>query len=126
MPDDVGVVLTGICPHCKKWLVVRHRRNDNQPFVSCSGYPDCRFAANYDEQLQKIHSHISQLQQTIGELRRQLRSQQPRSHEPASRGRDDPLFKQLLFTCHPDKWGNNPIAEELTKLIVSLREKARA
>jgi len=35
------------CPECQEHLVLRYRKADNQPFFSCSAYPDCKGSMNW-------------------------------------------------------------------------------
>lgn len=46
-------VLTGECPRCGSELAARTRKRDGGRFVSCTGWPRCAFAADYNEALQE-------------------------------------------------------------------------
>lgn len=43
---SVGLVTTLQCPKCQRSLHIRWSRNG--PFVSCAGYPECDFTADYE------------------------------------------------------------------------------
>lgn len=36
------------------------------------------------------------------------------------------MYKKLIFLCHPDKHNNHPWAEEVTRWLLSEREKQKA
>lgn len=92
--------------------------NDGQPFLSCSGYPGCKFAEDWDP-------HVSRLADEVGELRRemeQLRAQVKRgsgSHPDISRA-----LRAIIAFAHPDRWPEAPkLAHEVTAQLNALRER---
>jgi DNA topoisomerase-1 len=59
---SVGLVTSLNCPKCQRPLAIRWSRNG--PFISCSGYPDCDFASDYERDEK---GQIRLLQDTVGE-----------------------------------------------------------
>lgn len=113
----IGYRISAECPVCDAPLLVRYRRADQQPFLGCSGYPGCTFVGNYDraftESLRTLTEENTALTQEI----RALKAVAPHGASLAA------ALKRLLFVCHPDRWNNNPVAEELTKEILAFRQQ---
>ena len=106
-----GVRLSGDCPRCGSELVVRRRRADEARFVSCSAYPECRWAGDYDGRLHELMAEID-------ELRRQ--------HRASPHVDLDRELRALIKIAHPDKWQTadaKRLGHELTVALVALRER---
>jgi hypothetical protein len=75
-----------------------------------------------DKALREANAKILMLQTMADSLHDRLRQQTP---EPV--GADQAwLVKELtrlLSVCHPDKWQNSPVAEELTKEVLKVRQR---
>ncbi len=104
--------LSGDCPLCRKHLVRRTRKVDGGAFLSCSGFPKCKFSESIDP-------HISSLSEEIRVLRIEVRTLQSR----ADRKYDvDKELKELIFFAHPDKWPNSQdLSHGITVRINALR-----
>lgn len=107
-----------MCSQCGAVLVLRHRKRDGEPFIACSGFPKCRFAADF-------HPVLARLSKRITELERELRSE--RERWPATPGRPsgdvDRMLKQLIRIAHPDMNDGHPVAEKLTKELNRMRSE---
>jgi ssDNA-binding Zn-finger/Zn-ribbon topoisomerase 1 len=60
--------LSGNCPRCGELLVRRTRKRDGNPFLSCSGFPDCKFAEGFDPQVNRLADEITKLRGRVAEL----------------------------------------------------------
>ena len=90
--------LSGQCPRCTSPLVRRTRRQDKQPFLSCSGFPVCKFAEDWDPQVTALGREIQTLRAEV-EVLRQMCQQKPKVD-------CDPQIKAALAYVHPDRWPN--------------------
>lgn len=132
------------CPWCHAPLVLKRRRVDGKPFLSCAAYPGCDFTEDYhpellhyvrpnDRTLAQLREDIRQLTAERDDLRWHLRLERqrtaPPSSPPASSAERQALVKDLtrmLTVCHPDRWGGeSAVAHELTKHLVSLRDRLK-
>lgn len=99
--------LSGDCPRCGQPLVRRTRRADGNAFLSCSGYPTCKFAEDFDP-------HVAALAEEVGKLR----ARSPASVDLARE------LRSIIAAAHPDRW---PAAAELAHAITArlnaLRDK---
>lgn len=121
----VAMRLSGDCPKCSKPLVRKTRRADGNGFLSCSGYPDCRFAEDLDPHLDDLATQIRELNARVDELQAQVRrqaQQPPRSQSGGGlRNQRGSLnlsreLRDLIAAAHPDRW---PGAPELAHLMAS-------
>jgi ssDNA-binding Zn-finger/Zn-ribbon topoisomerase 1 len=111
--------LSGACPKCRSPLVRRTRRSDGNPFLSCSGYPDCKFAEDYDPHLNELADQVRVLTARVDSLQAQLRSQgTARSSPDLSRE-----LRAVIAAAHPDRW---PTAPDLAHLVVAKLNALRA
>lgn len=101
--------LAGDCPRCGRPLVRRTRRADGNAFLSCSGYPECRFAEDFDPHLNALADQIRELTARVAELER------GRSRGGAAPGLSREL-RDIIAAAHPDRW---PAAAELAHLVTS-------
>jgi len=99
------------CPICGAPLAVKHTRQTGALFLGCTGYPNCRFAEDYDTALQSI-------------IASGLAHPPPRGVCP------DRLLVRLrgiVAQLHPDKFGgSDPAATEAIKLLLRLRDDVQA
>lgn len=106
---------------------LRHRKADGEPFLGCEYFPRCRFVADYDEILQGATQSLRRtidVQRThIDRMISKIAALQP-PESPSSPSDSLPL-KTVLALCHPDKWGDHPIATEMTKQLLALRDQRR-
>lgn len=103
-----AVRLASDCPRCRAPLVRRSRKADSKPFLSCSGYPACRFAEDWDPQIARLASVVEQLQQELNTVRAELQRR--------SRTDLDRKLREVVAFAHPDRW---PAAVELAHGITS-------
>ena len=99
------------CPICGASLAVKHTRQTGALFLGCTGYPNCRFAEDYDAALQSI-------------IASGLAHPPPRGICPdLLLGR----LKGMVAQLHPDKFGgSDPAATEAIKLLLQLRDDVQA
>jgi hypothetical protein len=114
--------LVAACPQCGAPLRVRYTRQAHQPFVGCSGYPRCTFAAEYDEALQELGQETEALRGALVQARRELalarlHRQPVPAQQHASLDRD---LKLLLALAHPDKWQGQPATVLAHEIAISL------
>ncbi len=100
--------LCGECPRCDAEIVVRTRRADGARFVSCSAYPSCRWAGDYDNALAELAARYEQ----------QAPRQRPRGDVDISRE-----LRRVIAAVHPDRHRDNPLATEIAKLLNELRDR---
>lgn len=55
------------CPDCGRYLA-RKRTKDGREFISCSGYPACKFAESLDPHLQRIAAELEDVTRDRDEL----------------------------------------------------------
>lgn len=79
--DKALFTVVGQCPLCSGTLVLRRRQRDQNPFLGCTNYPQCRFIADYDEAMAAVGMKASQdamvasLAEKVTDLEEQLRQQ---------------------------------------------------
>lgn len=102
--------LSGECPLCKSYVVTRHRRADGEKFLSCSAYPDCRWAGDYDEALHELADSFAK---KIVEVERR----------GGDRGRIADALRKVIALAHPDKFPEDARAQatEVTAALNALR-----
>lgn len=89
--------VVGQCPLCSGTLVLRRRQRDQNPFLGCTNYPDCRFIADYDEAMAAVGTKASQdamvaaLAEKVADLEEQLRQQR------RQRARLDAIEREVLL-----------------------------
>lgn len=118
-----AVRLSGDCPRCGEPLVRRTRRSDRQPFLSCSGYPACRFAEDWDSHISNLARDIQGLRDEVQGLRSELRS---KSSNGAGATTSDVsrALREIIAFAHPDRWPKAAeISTEIVKRLNALREK---
>jgi hypothetical protein len=94
-------------------------RRDHSPFIGCVGYPQCRYTAPYDEAIQQLAERLARHESGL-----LWRPHTP--HLPAdyvARSSVDRALRHLAAVAHPDRWQGHAVAEELTKLVLDLREQ---
>lgn len=108
-----AVRLAGDCPKCNAPIVVRKRRVDGERFISCTRYPNCKWAGDYDAVLNELDAAITRLEQ------------QARRGSSDARGVDVAReLKSITALAHPDRWpGALELAHEVTVRINALRDK---
>jgi ssDNA-binding Zn-finger/Zn-ribbon topoisomerase 1 len=106
--------LAGECPNCGKPLVRRNRRKDNQPFLSCSGYPNCKFAEDWDP-------HIQELKQLFDRRIAELENLRGTSNENDIKK----TIREIMVFAHPDRWPAawKELAHGVTARLSALRDK---
>jgi ssDNA-binding Zn-finger/Zn-ribbon topoisomerase 1 len=109
------VALTGTCPLCSRDLRVRRRRADNEPFVGCSGYPNCSYTTDYDVALEQLHDELEQLHDELERVR-------GHSSAPASVHRQ---LRDLVFRFHPDRAGAAVSTTEVVAALNDLLDQTR-
>jgi hypothetical protein len=117
--NPIGVRLSGECPKCGSDIVVRRRRVDGSRFVSCVGYPECRWAGDYDEALERIADQLTDLRDEV----KRLRAREPSAGPDLSRA-----LLGIIRLAHPDKWQGasaKQLAHEVTTRLNELREKLK-
>lgn len=121
------------CPWCQEPLVLKRRRADGKPFLSCSDYPQCDFTEDYHPEL--LHYARSN-DHTVAQLREALRQvtaerddlrrlQQAPPASSAERQMLGKMLTQLLTICHPDRWQDSPVATEITKHLIAVRDRLK-
>lgn len=109
----LGVTLTGTCPRCGEGdLLVRTRRVDGEPFLSCSRFPACRCALPYVDGLAEIRAEIETLRSEVSQLR-------AHGSVPPAAGPQDParLLREILVRFHPDKRGATVATLEVAQAV---------
>lgn len=92
--------LAGECPRCKSPLVRRTRRTDGNAFLSCSGYPACKFAEDWDPHVARLSEDVDALRSEVAQLRSELARGRRSSHTPdISRE-----LRDVIAFAHPDRW----------------------
>lgn len=103
-------------------MALRTRRLDGGPFMSCSGFPNCRFAESYYEALDEAMAdwHQRESRRERREPRRE-RTTVPPDFLAVDRG-----LRRLIAIVHPDK---NPregtLAHLLTVEVNRMREELK-
>lgn len=115
---NAALRLSGECPKCRSPLVRRKRRSDNQPFLSCTAYPNCKFAEDWDP-------HVTALADEVADLRADMASMRAELARARTRGVDSDFDKKLrdvIVFAHPDRWPNaQELAHEITTRLNVLR-----
>ena len=106
----MSIALTGECPLCGRVLRTRYRRSDRQPFVGCTGYPDCTYTCDYDDVIERLHDEMEELrQQKPSDDHRELKAK----------------LRSVIFDFHPDRAGNSVethvVTTRLNELLRLLR-----
>lgn len=116
--------LSGDCPKCGAALVRRTRRRDGNPFLSCSGYPACSFAEDYDPHLNEIADELEQLKARVRVLERQARGQSAPRTSSASGIDISRALRDVIAAAHPDRWPGSPeLAHLVAAQLNALRSK---
>ena len=99
------------CPDCGSYVVTRTRRADGERFLSCSAYPECRWAGDYDEALQELAESYAQM------------IMEARSGRRDSGGISDAL-REIIGLARPDKFPADAQAQAnaVTAALNALRE----
>lgn len=101
-------IIYGNCPRCGCGLVKRSRRSDGNPFVGCSGYPNCKFVCDYNSLVKDTIDNF------IFEHNRKNNN---------SNNLDSKIIKDLIFFTHPDRNNNSEKSNHITKILLSLLKK---
>lgn len=112
-----GLRISSDCPKCTRPLVRRTRRRDGNPFLSCSGYPRCDFAEDYDSKLNDLVGEVDELRREVSALRHQVVRGGPRAEV-------DRELRGVITFAHPDRWPDaQDLAHGVTSRLNALREK---
>lgn len=113
--------------------MLKRRRADGKPFLSCSSYPDCDFTEDYHPELL---SYVRSNDHTVAQLREALRQvtaerddlRRLQQAPPTSSAERQMLVKdltRLLAVCHPDRWQDSPVATEISKQLIAIRDRLK-
>jgi ssDNA-binding Zn-finger/Zn-ribbon topoisomerase 1 len=69
-----AVRLSCDCPLCGLPLIRKRRHSDGEGFLSCHGYPRCKFAEPVDAELEIIHQQFNVAESDASYLRDLLRA----------------------------------------------------
>ncbi len=96
------VVVTYRCPDCGRAVYRRRRRRDDEPFLGCSGYPACRWTADYDSRVQALAEQVAELE-ALQDVRDGVSAKD---------------IRKVLTWAHPDRWpeGTLPVHEVAVRL----------
>ena len=115
--NPIGVRLTGDCPKCGSEIVVRRRRVDGEPFLSCIAYPTCKWAGDYDRTIDELSDQMMELR----DENRRLRASGPKADFDIDRE-----LRSIIAIAHPDKWPKaGALAHEITTLLNALRGRLK-
>lgn len=110
------------CPQCSKPLLVRKRKVDNEPFVSCSGFPKCRFATDYNapinEPLKQAEREIAVLKERNARLITKAAKAPKRDGWSAAA-----LVRELLYRFHPDRRAGAITPHELACTLNEMKQR---
>ena len=117
-----AVAVSFFCPECHERVAVRHRRRDGEPFVGCTGYPLCKWAAPYDAAVQAVAHELAEAQQALEDKHT---DDTPRARVTAKD------LRQLLAWSHPDKHGGadipaHEVAVRVGELLDRVKSEARS
>jgi ssDNA-binding Zn-finger/Zn-ribbon topoisomerase 1 len=119
--------LSGTCPLCSRPLVRKTRRSDGNAFLSCTGYPSCKFAEDFDQHVDEVAREIADLRDEVQILRAQLRAQPMPGRRPSTSAIDiSRELKLLVASVHPDRHQTpeaQKLAHELAVRVNALRSK---
>lgn len=105
-------------------LVRRTRRSDGGAFLSCSSYPDCKFAEDLDPHLAKIAVELNALRAEIAVLRADLAN--AKTHGGGGGASNSEIAKKLrdvIAFAHPDRWpAASILAHGVTSRLNAIRE----
>lgn len=101
MTSRAAMRLSGACPDCGAKLVRRERRADKSPFISCSAYPECRFAEGWDPQVAKLAEDVEKLRAALAAARRLADNSRSAPRGPVDLARE---LREIIMFAHPDKW----------------------
>ena len=109
--------LSGSCPKCDSHLLRRKRKADGVAFLSCSAWPSCKFAEDFDPHLNKLADELRDLRSQLADLRTEVRT----SRNGASINKQ---VRQIIVYSHPDKWpeSSSALAHGVTAMLNKLRE----
>lgn len=103
------------CPKCGEPLVIKLRRDDRRPFLSCSAYPACEFSEAWEPKLQEMRRLLTAVGVRDSEGRQSLGVREL-----------DQALKRLAALCAPKRnRGETRLAVRMSKEIKSLRAKLR-
>ena len=117
------------CPRCGDPIVLRRRKSDGRHFVSCSGFPLCRFAEDYSVHERRLAGRIEALEHEVTVLGARLAavesSRRLRTEEDVVYVRDAlaDRVKALVVRFHPDRHGGAALATEVCAALNDLRYK---
>jgi len=94
--------LVSDCPWCGGVLTIRHTRADRKPFIGCTDYPGCTYTSSYEIALQTLGRESADTSPALAKA-----------------------LTKLAAACHPDRWQGHPVAEEITKQVLELRQQVR-
>lgn len=110
------------CPDCGAHLRVRRRRADHERFLSCSRFPRCRWAGDYDSALQRLAADRDELEAALDAAIAELRERRGWQAVP-DLARE---LRNVIALAHPDRWDAHPLAHEVTARLTDLRRRVAA
>ncbi len=100
MTQPIAYAISTMCPDCGRSLAIRKRNRDGESFVSCTGFPSCKYAGSIDETLDRMQGRIDRIISRSKKLEDEMNklrfAQDPRS------GLEN-ILRDLIFKFHPDR-----------------------